>query len=69
MSACKTFSHQQVHQLLDEVLGPGLHAKRIASLADATLGVMGTASFGGLHDWPWPGDGSRPECPARGQTG
>src|SRR5208282_1328472 len=24
---------------------------------------------GGLHDWPWPGDGSRPERPARGQTG
>jgi hypothetical protein len=37
MSACKTFSHQQVHQLLDGVLGPGLHAKRIASLADAAL--------------------------------
>ncbi len=35
MSACKTFSHQQVHQLLDEMLGRGLHAKRIASLADA----------------------------------
>ena len=45
MTACKTFSHQQVHQLLDEVLGPGLHAKRIASLADATLGVMHTASL------------------------
>src|SRR5580698_9759624 len=45
MSACKTFSHQQVHQLLDEVLGPGLHAKRIGSLADATLGVMHTASL------------------------
>ena len=45
MSACKTFSHQQVHQLLDEVLRPGLHAKRIASLADATLGVMRTASL------------------------
>src|SRR5260370_15765806 len=45
MSACKTFSHQQVHQLLDEVMGPGLHAKRIASLADATLGVMHTASL------------------------
>jgi hypothetical protein len=45
MSASKTFSHQQVHQLLDEVLGPGLHAKRIASLADATLGVMHTASL------------------------
>jgi hypothetical protein len=45
MSACKTISHQQVHHLLDEVLGPGLHAKRIASLADATLGVMHTASL------------------------
>jgi hypothetical protein len=45
MSACQTFSHQQVHQLLDEVLRPGLHAKRIASLADATLGVMHTASL------------------------
>ncbi len=45
MSACKTFSGQQVHQLLDEVLGPGLHAKRVASLADATLGVMHTASL------------------------
>ena len=63
MSASKTFSHQQVHQLLDEVLGPGLHAKRIASLADAHVLV------GGLHDWPWPGDGSRPECPARRETG
>ena len=45
MRACKTFSHQQVHQLLDEVLRPGVHAKRIASLADATLGVMHTASL------------------------
>jgi hypothetical protein len=32
MSAGKTFSHQQVHQLLHDVLAPGLHAKRIASL-------------------------------------
>jgi len=45
MSACNTFSHQQVHQFLDEVLGPGLHAKRVASLADATLGVMQSASL------------------------
>jgi hypothetical protein len=52
MSACKTFSHLQVHQLLDEVLGPGLHAKRIASLADATLGVDAHGLVGGLHDWP-----------------
>jgi hypothetical protein len=49
-------SHQQVHQLLDEVLGPGLHAKRIASLADATLGVMHTASLAVCtigHGWRW----------------
>jgi len=45
MSACKTISHQQVHRLLDEVLGSDLHAKRVASLADATLGVMHTASL------------------------
>jgi hypothetical protein len=45
MSACTTFSHQQVHQLLDEVLGPGQHAKCIASLADATQGVMHVASL------------------------
>jgi hypothetical protein len=45
MNTCETISHQQVHQLLDEVLGPGLHAKRVASLADATLGVMHTASL------------------------
>jgi len=31
--------------LLEGVLGPGLHAKRIASLTDATLGVMHTASL------------------------
>jgi hypothetical protein len=35
----KTFFDQQVHQ----VLGPGVHAKRIALLADATLGVMHAA--------------------------
>src|SRR6201746_2344578 len=45
MSAGKTFSHQQVHQLLDEVLAPGLHAKRIAPRADAPLGVMHTGSL------------------------
>src|SRR3978361_962474 len=45
MSECKTFSHQQGHLLLDEMLGRGVHAKRIASLADATLGVMHTTSL------------------------
>src|SRR3978361_469178 len=45
MSAGKTISHQQVHRLLDEVLGSDLHAERVPSLADATLGVMHTASL------------------------
>ena len=50
----KRLSHHQVHQFLDEVLGADLHAKRVASLADATLALqlhflfeMG-ASSGGL---------------------
>jgi hypothetical protein len=45
MSACKTFSHQELHQLLDEVLGPDLDATRVASFADATLRVMHSASY------------------------
>jgi len=45
MNACKTCSHDQVHGFLDEVLGAGLHAKRIAALADATTGVLQTASL------------------------
>jgi len=45
MSACQTFTPHQVHQFLDEVLGAGLHAKRVASLADATLGVLHSASL------------------------
>ena len=69
MSACKTFSHQQVHQLLDEMLGRGLHAKRIASLADAALGVMHTASLAVCTIGHGLADGAQPECPARGQTG
>ena len=38
MSACKTFSHQQVHQLLDEMLGPGLHADKKPILRLAVVG-------------------------------
>ena len=49
----KTLSDQQVHQLLDEVLGLGLHLKRIASLADATLGVMRWRSAPLAMAWRW----------------
>ena len=46
MNACKTFSHQQVHQLLDEVLGPCLHSQtRLPRSLMRTLGVMHTASM------------------------
>ena len=64
MSACKTFSHLQVHQ----VLGPALHAKHIASLADATLGVMHTPSLAVCTIGRGLAMARVPECPARCQT-
>jgi len=45
VNACKTCSHDQVHAFLNEVLCSGLHAKRISALADATTGVLHTASL------------------------
>ena len=65
----ETFSHRQVHQMVDAVLRPGLHAKRIASLADATPGVMHAAPLPVCTIGHRPGNGSRPECPVRGHTG
>ena len=38
------FSSNQVRQVLGGVLGQDLHAKRVASLCDATLGVLRSAS-------------------------
>ena len=35
----------EVHSFVDEVYGGDLHAKRVASLAGATLGVMQSASL------------------------
>jgi hypothetical protein len=60
---------QQVHQLLAEVLGSGLHAKRITSLADAKLAVVLTASLASAPLAMALGDRSWPECPTRGQAG
>ena len=39
------FSIDQVKQVLGGVLGPDLHAKRVESLCDATLGVLRSASL------------------------
>src|SRR5271154_480458 len=39
------FSSNQVRQVLGDVLGDDLHAKRVASLCDATLGVLRSASL------------------------
>ena len=39
------FSTNEVRQVLGGVLGDGLHAKRVASLCDATLGVLRGASL------------------------
>ncbi len=39
------FSINQVRQVLGDVLGHDLHAKRVASLSDATLGVLRGASL------------------------
>jgi len=39
------FSSNQVRQVLGGVLGHDLHVKRVASLCDATLGVLRSASL------------------------
>ena len=39
------FSFNQVRQVLGSVLGHDLHAKRVDSLCDATLGVLRSASL------------------------
>ena len=39
------FSSDQVRQVLGHVLGDDLHAKRVASLSDATLGVLRSGSL------------------------
>ena len=45
MTTPSQFSFDQVHQVLGGLLGPDLHAKRIDSLCDATLGVLRSASL------------------------
>ncbi|MGH7117528.1 MAG: hypothetical protein ACREFP_00790 [Acetobacteraceae bacterium] len=39
------FSSSQIREVLGSVLGEDLHAKRVASLSDATLGVLRSGSL------------------------
>ena len=39
------FSYQGIHQVLGGLLGEDLHAKRVSSLCDATLGVLHSGSL------------------------
>jgi hypothetical protein len=46
------FSTNQIKQVLGGVLGHDLHAKRVASLCDATLGAAARRLPCGLRDRP-----------------
>jgi hypothetical protein len=45
MSLTSQFSFDEVRQVLGGVLGPDVHAKRVDSLCDATLGVLHSGSL------------------------
>jgi len=45
MTTTSQFSYDEVRQVLGGVLGPDLHAKRVDSLCDATLGVLHSGSL------------------------
>jgi hypothetical protein len=39
------FRFEDIHRFVDSLFGEEMHAKRVYSLANATLGVMGSASL------------------------
>src|SRR3954462_13767036 len=45
MSLTRQFSFDEVRQVLGGVLGPDVHAKRVDSLSNATLGVLHSGSL------------------------
>lgn len=45
MTLTSQFSFDEVRQVLGGVLGPDVHAKRVDSLCDATLGVLHSGSL------------------------
>ena len=46
MAMCQPFSYDGVHGFLDMLFGDYLHAKRVKSLAGATLGTVADRGFG-----------------------
>ncbi|MCB9759555.1 MAG: hypothetical protein H6739_06915 [Alphaproteobacteria bacterium] len=46
ISRAQAMSAKQVHGFVDELFGEDLHAKRVGTLADGTLGVLHAASLG-----------------------
>ena len=55
MNSNQTLCFKQVHRLLDGLFDGDLHAKRVLSLANATLGVIKTRVPGGQYDRSRPG--------------
>ena len=45
MKPDQTLGFDGIHRFLDGMLGDDMHAKRVLSLANATLGVVRTASL------------------------
>src|SRR4029077_18099904 len=45
MKPDQTLGFDGIHRFLDSLLGADMHAKRVLSLANATLGVVSTASL------------------------
>src|ERR1700687_896676 len=60
---------KDIRAFIDSLYGHDLHAKRVDSLAAATLGVMTGASLAVAMIGPGPGPGTRPGDQARDQAG
>ena len=69
MAMRQPLSFDGVHNFLDTLFGDDLHAKRVKSLAGATLGAIQYRVAGGRPDRPGSGAGARATDQARGQAG
>jgi len=69
MTLTSQFSFDEVRQVLGGVLGSDLHAKRVDSLCDATLGVLHSGSLAVAAIGHGPGRRSRGPDQACHHTG
>ena len=69
MAIGQPLSFEGVHGFLETLFGDDLHAKRVKSLAGATLGVIEFCIAGDRYDRPRPGTGARTADQACGQAG